>query len=155
MKSKMYKTRAGDLEKTMERAREESVDFVIHEDDLCNDYLHSPEITDVYLKLGLSVFGVYGNHELERAGNTMQIVTRYLTNEPENVFFGTKDGKIGDGSIACYYFGEDDFFAEPLCAAVTISSDGEIDIRGSKTEWLYGIKNPTDSNGAAPEISEL
>ena len=67
----MHKTSAGDLEKTMERAREESVDFVIHEGDLCNDYLHSPEITDVYLKSGLSVFGVYGNHELEREQGTL------------------------------------------------------------------------------------
>ena len=66
-----------------------------------------------------------------------------------------KTEKIGDGSIAYYYFDKDEFFAEPLCAAVTISSDGEIDIRGSKTEWLYGIKNPTDRNGAAPETSEL
>ena len=107
-KKMMYATKVSDLEKIMERAKSENAEFVIHEGDFCNDYSRSPEILNVYLNSGIGVFGVYGNHELETAGNTMQMVTPCLTNAPENIIWGTEDGKIGDGSIAYYYFDKED-----------------------------------------------
>jgi len=78
----MYMTPVSSLEKILDRAAREKVDFVIHCGDFSNDYAGSPEITDAYLNnpCGLKVFGVYGNHELETPGNTMAIVTPLLSN---------------------------------------------------------------------------
>lgn len=63
----MYITPVSDLERLLARAAEEKVDFVIHLGDFSNDYVGSPEITDLYLNnpYGLPVYGIYGNHELE------------------------------------------------------------------------------------------
>ena len=55
----------------------------------------------------MAVYGVYGNHELESAENSMSRVTPLLTNR--KVCFGTEDGSIGDGSIAYYFFDKDAF----------------------------------------------
>lgn len=81
-KRRMYMTPVSSLEKILDRAAEEKVDFVIHCGDFSNDYADSPEITNAYLKNrhGLKVFGVYGNHELETPGNSMANVTPMLTN---------------------------------------------------------------------------
>jgi hypothetical protein len=78
---------------------------------MCNDYLRSSEILNAYLRnsQGLEVYGIYGNHELETAGNTMELVTPCLTNMADNVIWGTENKKIGNGSIAYYYFDKDCF----------------------------------------------
>ena len=75
----------------MARAALEKVDFVIHAGDLCNDYLRSPELIDAYLRneYGLAVYGIYGNHELESEGNSMEVVTPLLSNR--QVDFGEDD----------------------------------------------------------------
>lgn len=103
-KEGMYSTSVADMEAIMDRANKAGASFVLTAGDMCNDFAGSPEILNAFLKnkYNLPVYDVYGNHELE-AGNTMEFVTPRLTNDP-NVVWGTKDGKIGDGSIAYYYF---------------------------------------------------
>ena len=101
----MYTASVEDLESVLERANSNNVDFVIHCGDICNDYTGSPELYNTYLnnKYGLKVYGIYGNHELEATNNSMEFVTPKLTND-SNVIWGTDDSKIGDGTIAYYYF---------------------------------------------------
>lgn len=84
----MYAVSVQDLKQIMKRAQENNVDFVIHAGDFCNDYKGSPEIVKEYLKnkYDLSVYGVYGNHELESADNSMETVTPLLTNDPNVVW---------------------------------------------------------------------
>ena len=87
-KKGMYAVRVQDLKQIMKRAHENNVDFVLHAGDFCNDYSGSPEIVKEYLKnaYDLSVYGVYGNHELESANNSMEAVTPLLTNDPNVVW---------------------------------------------------------------------
>ena len=87
-KKGMYAVRVQDLKQIMNRAHEYNVDFVLHAGDFCNDYSGSPEIVKEYLKneYDLSVYGVYGNHELESANNSMEAVTPLLTNDPNVVW---------------------------------------------------------------------
>lgn len=90
-KKNMYASTVRHLNDILERANREDVDFVIHLGDFCNDYKNSPEVVNTYLnnKYGLSVFGIYGNHELESSDNSMQVVTPLLCNQ--NVNFGGED----------------------------------------------------------------
>lgn len=101
-----YMSSVKDMENIMEKAYNNNVDFVVQLGDFCDDYLGSPEITKAYKenKYDLPVFGVYGNHELQGVGATMSYVTPAMTNRADNVVWGTVDGKIGDGSVAYYYF---------------------------------------------------
>lgn len=103
-KQGMYSTSVADMNAIMSRANKAGASFVLTAGDMCNDFLGSPEILNAFLKnqYNLPVYNVYGNHELE-CGNTMEYVTPLLTND-KNVVWGTEDGKIGDGSIAYYYF---------------------------------------------------
>ena len=123
-KKMMYATKVSDLEKIMKRAEDEGAELVLHEGDFCNDYIRSPEIFRVLHGTEIPVFGVYGNHELETMGNTMQVVTPRLTNAPENAIFGTSDGKIGDGSIGYYYYDTGDFRFIFLDANYSLMPDG-------------------------------
>lgn len=104
-KKGMYAVRVQDLKQILNRAAENRVDFVLHAGDFCNDYHGSREIVKEYLENEhqLTVYGVYGNHELESQYNSMEAVTPQLTNSAQ-VVWGTKDGAIGDGSIGYYYF---------------------------------------------------
>ena len=104
-KKGMYAVKVQHLKDILNRAHENHVDFVLHAGDFSNDYSGSPEIVKNYLEneYGLSVYGVYGNHELESKNNSMEVVTPFLTNEP-HVVWGTQNGTIGDGSIGYYYF---------------------------------------------------
>ena len=105
-KKGMYAASIADVNSIFERADREGASFVLQLGDMCNDYIRSQELVNAYLhnKQGLDVFGVYGNHELESVGNTMEYVTPLLTNRGESVVWGTDSGKIEDGSIAYYYF---------------------------------------------------
>lgn len=106
----MYISSVENLEEILDRANSNDADFVIHCGDFCNDYIGSPELWNTYLKnkYNLKVYGIYGNHELEAANNSMEFVTSKLTNDKE-VVWGTKDQKIGDGSIGYYYFDKNGF----------------------------------------------
>lgn len=92
-KKGMYTAPVESVNAILDRAAAEQVDFVIHCGDFCNDYAGSPEITDSYLnnRHNLPVYGIYGNHELETAGNTMAVVTPRLCNRDVN-FPGAKAG---------------------------------------------------------------
>ncbi len=102
-KKGMYAVTLEDLTAILNRAEKEEVEAILHAGDFSNDYNGSKEVIEPLLnnKMGVTVCGVYGNHELE-CGNTMSDVTKFLTND-KNAVWGTKDGKIGDGSIAYYY----------------------------------------------------
>lgn len=103
-KKGMYISSVKDIRNILDRADCNSVDFVIHVGDMCNDYRRSPELTHEYLenKYGLPVYGIYGNHELESKGNCMELVTPLLCNR--KVVWGTSNGELEDGSIGYYYF---------------------------------------------------
>ena len=96
----MYSTTVADLMTVIERAKDTGSELMVHCGDMCNDYTGSPELIKPYLNSDLPVYGVYGNHELE-GQNSMETITPKLTND--EVVWGTKDGKISDGTIAYYY----------------------------------------------------
>lgn len=101
-----YITPVSHLEKILERANNNNVDFVMQAGDFCNNFINSPEIVNTYLNniYDLPVYGVLGNHDLEAdSGNTIAYVGARLTNQ-QNVVWGTEDGTFGDGSIAYYYY---------------------------------------------------
>lgn len=104
-KAMMYSTSIADLEAIFDRADKAGAAFVLSGGDFCNDFLGSPELTNAFLnnKYNMPAYNIYGNHELESANNSMQVVTPLLTND-ENVVWGTKNGKIGNGDIGYYYF---------------------------------------------------
>lgn len=110
-KKNMYAASVSDLDKILSRANGAQVGFVIHAGDFSNDYIGSPELTRAYLDNGydLPVYGVFGNHELESRGNSMEVVTKLLSNQSESVIWGTPDGKLGDSGIGYYYFDENGF----------------------------------------------
>ncbi len=97
----MYSTTVADMKKVIDRAKATESEIMVHCGDMCNSYTLSPELIKPYLESGIPVYGVYGNHELEGAENSMDKVTPKLTND--DVVWGTEDGKVGDGSIAYYY----------------------------------------------------
>lgn len=102
-KKGMYAATTDDISEIFDRAESSDSAFVVHLGDLCNDYLGSPEIVKkCYLNnpQGLPVYGIYGNHELEGSGNSMEVVTPCLTNDC--VIWGTKDGKPSP-DIAYYH----------------------------------------------------
>ena len=100
-----YTASVEDLLAILKRAGDGRVDFVIHCGDLCNDFTGSPELYNAYLNnsFDLRVYGIYGNHDLEASGNSMEFVTPKLTNDP-NAVWGTENGQIGNGQIGYYYF---------------------------------------------------
>ena len=78
----MYSVTLSDLLEILNRAEIEQAEAIFHAGDFCNDYNESAEIIAPLLnnKMGLPVCGVYGNHEIEGANCSMQVVTPYLTN---------------------------------------------------------------------------
>lgn len=62
-----YPNTVDDLEKIIEDAHNENVDFILHLGDFCNDYKGSPELMSAFLnnKYNIPVYGVMGNHEIE------------------------------------------------------------------------------------------
>lgn len=92
-KKNMYAaTIMGTLNPILERAGLNDSEFLLHCGDLCNDYKGSPEL--IYSLFNniqdLPFYGVFGNHELESAGNTLEFVTPRLHNRPvkgENYYY--------------------------------------------------------------------
>lgn len=126
-KKGMYITSVSDLETAFSHFEKNGAELAVHLGDMCNDYIHSPEIVKAYLenKAGLEVFGIYGNHELETAGNDMPTVTPTLTNCPHKVTWGTKSGKIEDGYVAYYYFDKGSYRFIALDTNYSLSSAKE------------------------------
>ncbi len=102
----VYMSSVQDIKTIVQKAHDSDADFVLHMGDFCNTYGGSPEIINAYKnnEHDMPVYGIYGNHELEGADDTMSLVTPALTNRADNVVWGTESGKIEDGSIAYYYF---------------------------------------------------
>ena len=132
-KEGMYLSPISDIEEIVNFSHENGVDFILHAGDYCNDYLGSPEAINPLLnnEFGLSVYGIYGNHELESAGNTMAVVTPLITNRTDDVVWGTDDSKIGDGSIGYYYFDKGNF--RIICLDTNYSFNEE------KSEWQHNL----------------
>lgn len=102
----VYMSSVQDIKTIVQKAHDSDAEFVLHMGDFCNTYSDSPEIINAYKnnEHDMPVYGIYGNHELEGANDTMSLVTPSLTNRANDVVWGTSNGKIGDGSIAYYYF---------------------------------------------------
>ncbi len=132
-KQGMYLSPISDVEKMMKFAKESFADFVLHCGDYCNDYIGSPEAINPLLNniYGLSVYGVYGNHELESKDNSMAVVTPLITNRRDTVIWGTADGKIGDGNVGYYYFDNGDF--RVICLDTNYSFNEELN------EWQHNL----------------
>lgn len=102
-----------DLKAILKRAEENSADFIMSGGDLSTDFAGSPEITNTYLSYKLAdgsilpAYNVYGNNELSTDGNSMDNVTKLLTND-SSVVWGTSDGKF-DSNIGYYYFEKNGF----------------------------------------------
>lgn len=109
-KEGMYIASISNLNEIFERAYLSNASFVISSGDMTNDMKGSPELVNAFKnnKFSLFAYNVYGNHELETEGNTMEFVTPTLTNDA-NVIWGTKSGKIEDGTIGYYYAQRDGF----------------------------------------------
>lgn len=93
----MYASTLEGLDHILSRAHDEKVDFIIHAGDFCNDYAGSPELMRAYHqnKYGLRTYGIYGNHELETVGNTMDIVTPRLSNQEVCFATDAQGDKLG------------------------------------------------------------
>lgn len=82
-KKGMYAATLEDMRQIIRRAREQQARFMLHAGDLCNDYKGSPELMRVIRQeSGMPFYNVYGNHEMESMGNTMEFVTPLLTTDP-------------------------------------------------------------------------
>ena len=108
-----YIASIADLNAILDRADASDSDFILSAGDLCNHMIASPELLKTlhhHRKPDgtiLPAYNVYGNHELEGAGNSMEVVTPTLTNDPD-VIWGTPDGKM-DANIGYYYFEKNGF----------------------------------------------
>ena len=136
-KKGMYISSVEDVNEMMESAHATGADFVMHVGDFCNDYGKSPEIVKAYLnnRYDLPAYGIYGNHELESAGNSMEKITPMLCNR--EVTWGTEDGKIGDGTVGYFYFDKNGF--RVICL------DSNYSMNPTTGEWEH---NRTASWGA-------
>ena len=98
-KAGMYSTSITDLKEILKRADDTNSAFIVSAGDMSNDFKGSPELVNAFLGYLtdegelLKAYNVYGNHELESGGNSMQVVTPTLTNDP-NAVWG--DGSVGD-----------------------------------------------------------
>lgn len=112
-KQDMYIGSIEDLRTILKRADTSGSSFIMSAGDFCNDFAGSPELTNTYLNYKkadgttLTAYNIYGNHELEASGNSMDTVTPTLTNNTD-VIWGTKDGSF-DSNIGYYYFEENGF----------------------------------------------
>lgn len=100
-KKRMYCTSVEHLRTVFDRANAHGAEMVLCLGDFCNDFRGSPEMVKEFLNnsYGLPVYNIYGNHELETMGNTMETVTPLLTNQEVNWGHG-----VTNGSVGYYYF---------------------------------------------------
>ncbi len=98
-KKMMYPARVSDVRSVLERAKASESELVIHCGDLCNDYKGSPELVKALLENpeGFKVYGVFGNHELESADNSVESVAPFITNDSDARF------PKSDDALGYYY----------------------------------------------------
>lgn len=92
-----------DIEEIMEHSHKSGADFVIQLGDFSSSWRKSPEAVRAYLEnpFGLPAYGVFGNHDLQSSGNSMETVVPKLNNR--EVVWGTTDGKMDAASEIAYY----------------------------------------------------
>ncbi len=136
-KKGMYIAGVEDMEAILDRAHQAGASLCFHLGDFCNDYSGSPELVNACLRnrYDLPMYGVYGNHELESAANSMEVVTPLLHNRP--VHWGTQDGEIGDGTTAYYYFDKGVFRLIGLDTNYSIrpTEDGDVWEHNPTASW--------------------
>lgn len=134
-KKKMYAATVADLDEVLKAAKSENVDFCVHLGDFCNDYKGSPELVKKYLdnEYGLDVFGIYGNHELESAENSMQRVTPLMSNRTDRLIYGTESRTIEDGSVAYCYYDRNGFRFVFLDTNYSLAPNGEYEHNRTKS----------------------
>jgi len=128
-KENMYTVSIADLRSILKRADDTNSAFVMSGGDFCNDFAGSPELTNTYLNYIkedgslLTAYNIYGNHELETTGNSMENVTPTLTND-KSVIWGTADGSF-DSNIGYYYFENSGFRIVCVDTNYSLNSSGE------------------------------
>ncbi|MBQ9071070.1 MAG: metallophosphoesterase [Clostridia bacterium] len=134
-KKKMYAATTKHLDEVLKAANDEKVNFCVHLGDFCNDYKGSPEIVKKYIdnEYGLSVFGVYGNHELESTDNSMQRITPLLSNRTDKLVYGTESKSIEDGSIGYSYYDTEKFRLIFLDTNYSATPDGKYEHNRTKS----------------------
>lgn len=158
-KKGMYASTLEHLHSILQRAHNEGAEFVIHLGDFSNDYADSPEITGVYLnnKFNLPAFGIYGNHELETAGNSMATVTPLLCNR--DVCFADSEAGYWHYDIDGYrligldtnysYNAQSNIWQHNLPASWG-APDGNLypnSLSSRQLEWLDGVISDAHSKG--------
>ena len=129
-----YSASIADLTTILDRAKANNSSFVMHMGDFCNDYKGSVELTNTYMASEIPTYGIYGNHELESANNSMDYVTPLLTNQPDEVTWGTADGNIDErGAIGYYYFEKEGFRI--------VCTDSNYSWNEAKQEWQHNTMN--------------
>jgi len=137
-----YISTIADINSILKRANDNDAAFVMSAGDFCNNYAGSPELFKAYHEneYGIPTYNVYGNHELQTAGNSMANVTPSLTSG-DGVVWGTEDGQIGDGSIGYYYFDNGGFRV--------IALDSMYSFDPATNEWEHngaGTTSPESDN---------
>ncbi len=152
-KENMYTTSIADLRAILKRAEDNSAQFIISGGDFCNDFAGSPELTNTYLNYTkadgsvLPAYNIYGNHELETSGNSMENVTPVLTNDT-NVVWGTDDGSF-DSNIGYYYFESNGF--RIVCTDTNYSYDSKNAVWEHNESASYGPPTGnTNANSLGP-----
>lgn len=143
----LYMSSLADMNAILDRAKAADSSFVLSSGDFCNDFIGSPELTNLWINnsQGLTVYNIYGNHELESSGNSMAYVTSKLTNDA-GVVWGTADGKIGDGSIGYYYVDRDGFRI--------VNTDTNYSYNAIAGDWQHNLANSYGApNGNTEENS--
>ncbi len=131
-----YISSISNMNAIMKRAYDNNATFVISAGDMTNDMKGSPELVKAFKEneYGLGVYNIYGNHELESAGNTMMIVTPTLTND-ENAVWGTEDGTMGMGYIGYYYVDREGFRLVFLDTNYSYNTELEIWEHNKPASW--------------------
>ncbi len=148
-KQGMYISSIADMNAIFDRANASGSSFVVSAGDMCNDFIGSPELVNAFKnnKYGITAVNVYGNHELESSGNSMEVVTATLTNAT-NVVWGTADGSY-NSSIGYYYFDAEGF--RIICTDTNYSFNKTSQIWEHNKTSSYGCPSGnTNANSLGP-----
>lgn len=144
----MYPVSVENLLTILKSAKEFGSEFVLSLGDFCNDYKGSPEILKAFLEnpYNLSVYNVYGNHELEAKGNTMDFVTPRLTNR--QVFFAGDD-------VGYYYFDHKNFRIIATDTNYSLNRETNQFEHNHENSWGPPISNDFESSLAPKQLEWL
>ncbi len=153
-KAGMYMSTIADMNAILDRAKEANADFILSTGDFCNDFKGSPELTDAFLNNSYDIpaLNVYGNHELESSGNSMQVVTPLLTSETNTVIWGTEDRSIGDGSIGYYFYEVNGF--RIICLDTNYSYNPTTKVWEHNKTGSYGYPSGNQNGNALGPVQE-